>query len=76
MKKDKKDDIILQQLETIRVLTENNLRRMGGDFWGGENDSPLTPPPAPVKESNFGHSRSCPSSTVKKSLSAPTFPSM
>ena len=47
MKKDKKDDIILQQLETIRVLTENNLRRMGGDFWVGENDSPFTPPPAP-----------------------------
>ncbi len=33
-KKDKKDDIILQQLEVIQTLTEHNLRRMGTDFWG------------------------------------------
>ena len=38
-KKDKKDEIILQQLEVIQTLTEHNLRRMGTDFWG----SPLTP---------------------------------
>ena len=31
---DKKDEIILQQLETIRAMTERNLRSMGGDFWG------------------------------------------
>ena len=31
---DKKDEIILQQLETIRTMTERNLRSMGGDFWG------------------------------------------
>lgn len=30
----KKDQIILQQLEVIRTMTENNLSRMGGDFWG------------------------------------------
>ena len=34
MKNNNRDDIILQQMETIRVLTENNLRRMGDDFWG------------------------------------------
>ena len=31
---DKKDSIILQQLEVIRSMTENNLRRMDNDFWG------------------------------------------
>lgn len=30
----KKDEIILQQLEVIRTMTENNLSRMGADFWG------------------------------------------
>ncbi len=33
-KKDKKDEIILQQLEVIQTLTEHNLRRVGTDFWG------------------------------------------
>ncbi len=49
-KKDKKDEIILQQLEVIQTLTEHNLRRMGTDFWG----SPLTPeaktPEAPPRD--------------------------
>jgi len=31
---DKKDSIILQQLEVIRSMTENNLKRMDNDFWG------------------------------------------
>ena len=35
----KKDQIILQQLEVIRTMTEHNLNRMGTDFWG----TPLTP---------------------------------
>ena len=35
----KKDEIILQQLEVIRTMTENSLRRMGDDFWG-----PAAPP--------------------------------
>lgn len=30
----KKDEIILQQLEVIRTMTENSLNRMGTDFWG------------------------------------------
>ena len=33
-KNNKKDEIILQQLELIRTMTENNLNRMGTDFWG------------------------------------------
>ena len=47
MKNNNRDDIILQQMETIRVLTENNLRRMGDDFWGAP--APKTPekPKAP-----------------------------
>ena len=36
---DRKDEIILQQLETIRTMAENNLNRMGMDFWG----SPAAP---------------------------------
>ena len=36
----KKDQIILQQLDVIRTMTENNLNRMGTDFWG----HPTTPP--------------------------------
>ena len=36
---DKKDEIILQQLDVIRTMTQNNLNRMGSDFWG----TPLTP---------------------------------
>lgn len=30
----KKDQIILQQLDVIRTMTENNLSHMGTDFWG------------------------------------------
>ena len=36
---DRKDEIILQQLETIRTMAENSLSRMGTDFWG----SPAAP---------------------------------
>ena len=36
---DKKDEIILQQLDVIRTMTQNNLNRMGSDFWS----TPLTP---------------------------------
>ena len=32
---DKKDQIILQQLDVIRTMTENGLKRMSTDFWGG-----------------------------------------
>ena len=36
---DKKDKIILQQLDVIRSMTERNLRSMNADFWG----TPLSP---------------------------------
>ncbi|MGM9653226.1 MAG: AAA family ATPase [Eubacteriales bacterium] len=35
---DKKDEIIAMQLDLIRSMTENNLKRIGGDLWG----TPLT----------------------------------
>ncbi len=48
----KKDEIILQQLEVIRTMTENNLNRMGADFWGtpaapGEDAADTPRPGAP-----------------------------
>ena len=43
---DKKDQIILQQLDVIRSMTENNLRRMNTDFWGGTPFESVGKPPA------------------------------
>ena len=40
-KTDRKDDIILRQLELIRTMSEHNLSRMGSDFWGGS--TPVSP---------------------------------
>ena len=45
---DKKDKIILQQLDVIRSMTENSMKRMNTDFWGTpfENvtgDAPKSP---------------------------------
>lgn len=45
----KKDQIILQQLEVIRTMTENNLNRMGTDFWGHPAAPPETGAPTGVK---------------------------
>ena len=42
---DKKDEIILQQLEVIRTMTERNLRSMGDDFWGTPFEGVLEPLP-------------------------------
>ena len=64
---DKKDQIILQQLDVIRSMTENNVRRMGSDFWGtpfqdvgkapaapGKPAEPPTPgPPPPGRRISF-----------------------
>ena len=54
---DKKDKIILQQLDVIRSMTENSMKRMNSDFWGTpfENvtgDIPKSPaaPSAPAKD--------------------------
>ena len=37
----RKDEIILQQMEVIRSMAENNLKRMESDFWG--NPKPAAP---------------------------------
>lgn len=44
---DKKDQIILQQLDVIRSMTENNVRRMGSDFWGTPFQDVGKAPPHP-----------------------------
>ena len=44
---DKKDQIILQQLDVIRSMTENNVRRMGSDFWGTPIENAAKTPSAP-----------------------------
>ena len=52
---DKKDQIILQQLDVIRSMTENSMKRMNSDFWGTPFENvgkePVTPaaPAAPAK---------------------------
>lgn len=37
---DKKDEIISMQLDLIRSITENNMRRISTDFWGSARSSP------------------------------------
>ena len=46
---DAKDAIIFQQLDVIRSMTENNLRRIGDDFWGA---TPPVPRPSEKIESD------------------------
>ena len=48
---DKKDQIILQQLDVIRSMTENGMKRMNSDFWGAPA-APQAPaaPKAPTPE--------------------------
>ena len=55
---DKKDEIILQQLDVIRSMTERKLRSVNSDFWGtplspaekpGEKAAPKTPDKTPGK---------------------------
>ena len=45
---DKKDQIILQQLDVIRTMTENGLKRMNTDFWGTPFESVGKSPDAPA----------------------------
>ncbi len=57
----KKDEIILQQLEVIRTMTENNLNRMGADFWGEPAASGEKSPgqgAEPVKKTPGGQEKS------------------
>ena len=48
---DKKDEIILQQLDVIRTMSENNLKRMTSDFWGAPlSGGKKSDAPAPEKK--------------------------
>ncbi len=40
---DKKDEIISLQLDLIRKMTENNIRRLSDDIWGPSRKSPTAP---------------------------------
>ena len=60
---DKKDKIILQQLDVIRSMTENSMKRMNSDFWGTpfENVTGSAPKsPAPTGSSSNGGSAPAP----------------
>lgn len=60
---DKKDKIILQQLDVIRSMTENNMKRMNSDFWGTpfENVTGSAPKsPAPAGSNSNGGSAPAP----------------
>jgi len=47
---DKKDEIILQQLDVIRSMTENGLRRMNTDLWGNPQPKKEAPKKEEVKK--------------------------
>lgn len=47
---DRKDELILQQLETIRTMAGNSLNRMGTDFWGAPKATPAAPKEEEKKE--------------------------
>ncbi|MBO5122096.1 MAG: AAA family ATPase, partial [Oscillospiraceae bacterium] len=47
---DKKDEIILQQLDVIRSMTENGLKRMNTDFWGTPQPKKEVPKKEEVKK--------------------------
>ena len=44
---DAKDKIIFQQLDVIRAMTENNLKRVGSDLWGETRQNAADQPQAP-----------------------------
>ena len=46
MENNRKDQIILQQLELIRNMTEHNLRRSSLDFWGAPDTEKKAAAPA------------------------------
>ncbi|MBQ2725264.1 MAG: AAA family ATPase [Clostridia bacterium] len=47
---DKKDEIINLQLDIIRKMTENNIRRLSDDIWGPSRKTPRSQNPAPKNQ--------------------------
>ena len=77
-RKDKKDEIILQQMEVIRSMTEHNLSRMGADFWGTpapERKTPAAPPENEKKATPAdGGEKQAPEAAGQKRADAPKAP--
>ena len=64
---DNRDEIIQAQLEALRVMTENNLRRIGTDFFGANPAAPNStdkgnPPASPAANGNAPTFGSAPAS--------------
>ena len=67
---DKKDKIILQQLDVIRSMTENSMKRMNSDFWGTpfENvtgDVPKSPAAPAAPAGSQSEKKAPPTATAK-----------
>ena len=66
---DKKDQIILQQLDVIRSMTENSMKRMNSDFWGTPFENvgkePVTPA-APAAPGKGGEKKNTPPTATAK----------
>ena len=77
-RKDKKDEIILQQMEVIRSMTEHNLSRMGADFWGTPAPERKTPAAPPENEKKAppadGGEKQAPETAGQKRADAPKAP--
>ncbi len=67
---DKKDEIISMQLELIRKMTENNIRRLSDDIWGADrqvNKVKITPSMTESKDkSGSGSPKTTKSNTPQK----------
>ena len=74
----KKDQIILQQLDVIRSMTEHNLSRMGTDFWGHPSAPPEKAPPSapagPAPQNTDGGTPGSAASTGNDDTKAPEQP--
>ena len=72
---DKKDKIILQQLDVIRSMTENNMKRMNSDFWGTPFENVTgSAPKSPAPTGSSSNSGSAPAPEKKAPLTATAKP--
>lgn len=67
--KNKKDEVILRQLELIQSMTQNNLSRMTTDFWGsGEKRN--VEAPAPERNETAGSDAAAPAAAASAEAEA------
>ena len=72
MEKNKKDEIILQQLELIQSMAQNNLRRMNTDFWGNpEKQAPPATEKPPVQDKTAATSTGPKDTTAEEDSNPP-----